>query len=180
MIIGLRMRIRFLLTLVGLTSGVALQGIAQWKDTADPQAARQLVSFYDSALSMKYEKAFNEKNAAALASLFTEDALLVAPEGLFSGREAIEKRYAGVFQRSHLTDFFGTRNQLNAIGNELCAVGAWWSLLQTEKGPLQVGGHWLEIYAREGDGWKIRVSIFNVSPTQSLPPSQPILAAIDL
>ncbi len=174
------MRIRFLLTLVGLTSGVALQGIAQWKDTADPQAARQLVSFYDSALRMKYEKAFNEKNAEALAALFTEDALLVAPEGLFSGRAAIAKRYAGVFQRSNLTDFFGMRSQLNAIGDELCAVGSWWSLLQTERGPLQVGGHWLEIYAREADGWKIRVSIFNVSPSQDPSPQQPILAASDL
>jgi uncharacterized protein (TIGR02246 family) len=174
------MKVRFLLTLVGLTSGVASQGIAQWKDTADPQAAQQLVSFYDSALRMKYDKAFNEKNAAALASLFTEDALLVAPEGLFSGRGAIEKRYADVFQRSHLTDFFGMRNQLNAIGNELCAVGEWWSLLQTERGPVQVGGYWLEIYARERDAWKIRVSIFNVTPSQSLSSVHPILAATKL
>jgi uncharacterized protein (TIGR02246 family) len=171
------MKVRLLLAIVGLTSGVALQGSAQWKDTADPPAAQQLVGFYDSALRMKYDKAFNEKNAAALASLFTEDALLVAPEGLFSGREAIEQRYADVFRRSHLTDFFGMRNQLNAIGNELCAVGEWWALLQTERGPLQVGGYWLEIYARQGDAWKIRVSIFNVTPSQSLSPLQPILAA---
>jgi uncharacterized protein (TIGR02246 family) len=133
------MKVRLLLTLAGLISGVALQGIAQWKDTADPRAAEQLVSFYDSALRMKYEKAFNEKNAVAMAALFTEDALLVAPEGLFSGREAIEKRYADVFQRSPLTDFFGVRSQLNAIGSELCAVGKWWALFQTERGPSQVG-----------------------------------------
>ena len=172
------MKVRFLLALAGLMSGVALQGVAQSNDTADPQAARQLVSFYDSALRLKYDNAFNEKNASALASLFTDDALLVAPEGLFSGRGAIEKRYADRFQRSHLTDFFGMRNQLNPIGNELCAVGEWWSLLQTERGPLQVGGYWLEIYAREGDAWKIRVSIFNVTPPQSL--SQPVLAATNL
>jgi uncharacterized protein (TIGR02246 family) len=171
------MKVRFLLILLGMTGGVALQGIAQSKDTADPQAAEQLVGFYDSALRMTYDKAFNEKDAAALASLFTEDALLVAPEGLFSGREAIEKRYADLFQRSHFTNFFGRRSQLNAIGNELCGVGEWWSLLQTERGPLQVGGHWLEIYARKGNAWKIRVSIFNVTPSQSLSPLQPILAA---
>jgi uncharacterized protein (TIGR02246 family) len=171
------MKVRLLLTLAGLISGVALQGIAQWKDTADPRAAEQLVSFYDSALRMKYEKAFNEKNAVAMAALFTEDALLVAPEGLFSGREAIEKRYADVFQRSPLTDFFGVRSQLNAIGSELCAVGKWWALFQTERGPSQVGGYWLEIYARQGDGWKIRVSVFNVTPSRSLSSLQPILAA---
>jgi uncharacterized protein (TIGR02246 family) len=173
------MKVRLLVTLIGLTSGVALQGIAQSKDTADPKAAQQLVSFYQSALRLKYEKAFNEKDAAALASLFTEDALLVAPEGMFSGPGAIEKRYADVFQRSRLTDFFGARSQLNAIGNELCAVGKWWALLQTERGPQQVGGYWLEIYARKGDGWKIRVSIFNVTPSQRLSSLQPILAAAD-
>jgi uncharacterized protein (TIGR02246 family) len=173
------MKVRLLLTLAGLTSGVALQSAAQWKDTADPQAVQQLVGFYESALRMKYDKAFNEKNAAALASLFTEDALLIAPEGLFSGRGAIEKRYVDVFQRSHLTHFFGMRNQLNAIGNELCAVGQWWALLPTERGPLQIGGYWLEIYARKGDTWKIRMSIFNVTPTESVSPRQPILAAAD-
>ena len=36
--------------LLGLAGGIALQGFAQRQDTTDPQAARQLVSFYDSAL----------------------------------------------------------------------------------------------------------------------------------
>jgi hypothetical protein len=84
-----------------------------------------------------------------------------------------------VFQRSRLTDFFGTRSQLSAIGNELCAVGKWWALLQTERGPHQVGGYWLEIYARKGEGWKIRVSIFNITPSPRLSSLQPILAAAD-
>jgi len=98
---------------------------------------------------MKYDKAFNEKNAAALASFFTEDALLVAPEGLFSGRGAIEKRYADVFRRSHLSDFFGMRNQLNAIGNELCAVGEWWALLAVARSLPSPQGAIVEW--REGD-----------------------------
>ena len=163
---------RLLLSLQGLAIGLAVSALAQWKDTADPRVAQQLVSFYDSALRTKYDDAFNMKDAAALAALFTEDAVLVTPEGLFSGRQAIEKRYAGMFKRSHLTDFFGVRDQLNAIGNnELWAVGEWWSLLQTEKGPIQVGGYWSEIYVREGDAWKIRMSIFNVTPPET-PPSE--------
>ena len=116
---------------------------------------------------MKYEDAFNEKDATALAALFTEDALLVAPEGLFSGRQAIEERYSDLFQRSHLTSFFGVRDQLNALGDELWAAGKWWSLLQSGKGPVTVGGYWAEIYVREGDSWKIRLAIFNVTPTES-------------
>jgi uncharacterized protein (TIGR02246 family) len=169
------MKLRFLVIFLALAGGIALQGFAQWKDTTDPQVAKQLVSFYDSALRMKYEDAFNEKDATALAALFTEDALLVAPEGLFSGRQAIEKRYSDLFQRSHLTSFFGVRDQLNALGDELWAVGKWWSLLQSGKGPVTVGGYWAEIYVREGDSWKIRLSIFNVTPTES--PSSLHLAA---
>jgi uncharacterized protein (TIGR02246 family) len=163
------MKMRLLLSFSGLAIGFAVPALAQWKDTADPRVAPQLVSFYDSALPMKYEEAFNKKDAAALAALFTEDAVLVAPEGLFSGRYAIEKGYAGVFQRSHLTNFFGVRDQLNAIGNELWAVGEWSSLLQSQTGPVQVGGYWSEIYVREGDTWKIRMSTFNVTPPETPP-----------
>lgn len=105
-----------------------------------------------------------------MAALFTEDAVLVAPEGLFSGRQAIEERYADMFKRSRLTDFFALRDQLNAIGKELWAVGEWWSLLQSEKGPVQLGGYWSEIYVREGDVWKIRMLTFNVIPP-SMPPT---------
>jgi uncharacterized protein (TIGR02246 family) len=174
------MKMRFLLILLGLVSGFALQGFAQLEDTADPRAAEQLVSFYDSALRMKYEKAFNEADAAALAALFTEDAVLVAPEGMFFGRQAIEQRYGSVFQRSHSTNFFGLRNQLNAIGNELWAVGQWWSSLQTESGPVQIGGYWSEIYVRDGDAWKIRMSVFNVTPSEKFSSMQSVLTAASL
>jgi hypothetical protein len=35
-----------------------------------------------------------------VATLFTEDALLVEPHGMFSGRQDIERRYADTFQES--------------------------------------------------------------------------------
>jgi len=81
-----------------------------------------------------------------------------------------------VFQRSHLTNFFSLRDQLNTIGSELWAVGEWWSLVQSQKGPVQVGGYWSEIYVREGDVWKIRISIFNVTPPENFSPAPPTLA----
>ncbi len=158
---------RLLLTLQGLAIGFAVSALAQWKDTADPRVAQQLVSFTILRSVTKYDEAFNMKDAVALAALFTEDAVLVTPEGLFPGRQAIEKRYAGMFKRSHLTDFFGVRDQLNAIGNELWAVGEWWSLLQTEKVPSKSGATGQKFMSREGDAWKIRMSTFNVSPPGS-------------
>ncbi|HEY5742821.1 MAG TPA: nuclear transport factor 2 family protein [Terrimicrobiaceae bacterium] len=165
------MKACILVAFFGLSGGLASQIFAQSKDTADSRVASQLVSFYDSALHLKYEEAFNEKNAAALAALFTEDGFLAAPEGLFSGRPSIEKWYAQVFERSRLSNFFIVRDQLNAIGDELWAVGRWSSLLNIGNAPVPVGGHWAEIYIRDGNEWKIRLSIFNLAPKKGSSPT---------
>jgi len=158
---------RLLFVLSAWAFGFAMPSLAQWRDTADPIVAAKLVSFYHSALALRYEEAFNRKDAVALAALFTEDAVQVAPEGLFFGRKAIERRFANLFQEQRLTNFFGARDQLSAIGNELWAVGEWWSLHPTQSGPVQVGGYWSEIYVRDGEAWKIRMSMFNATPSKT-------------
>jgi ketosteroid isomerase-like protein len=60
-------------------------------------------------------------DATALAALFTEDAVLLAPDGMFSGQE-IEKRYADTFQRWPITTFSSQRSQLNAIDHTVWSV----------------------------------------------------------
>src|SRR4029077_19345268 len=99
-----------------------------------------------SALSMKEEEAFNRNDAAAVAALFTEDAVLVAPEGLFFSRQAIEKRYADVSQRWPMTNFSGQRDELNAIDHAVWSVGHWWSNLRSRNGPIILRGYWSAIY----------------------------------
>ena len=105
----LTMKIRSLLTLVGLAFGFAVPALASFFQGDLAGDVKALDEF--TALRMKEDEAFNKNDAAALAALFTEDAVYVVPEGLFSGRQAIEKRYAGMFKRSHLSDFFGVRDQ---------------------------------------------------------------------
>jgi uncharacterized protein (TIGR02246 family) len=151
------MKIPLLLTLAGLAIGFASPAIAFEGNLAGNVKA--LDEFI--ALGMKEAEAFNKNDAAALAALFTEDAVLVTPEGLFSGRQAIEKWYADDFQRWHPTNNIGQANQLNAIGNEAWAVGEWWCTFQSKSGPAQARGYWSAIYVREGDGWKIRMWTFN-------------------
>ena len=106
------MKIRLLLALVGLAISFALPTFAQQKDTADPRIAQQRDLVGDpkaldefGALATKQSEAFTNKDAAAVAALFTEDAVLVAPDGMFSGRQAIEKRYEDTFQRWPFTTF---------------------------------------------------------------------------
>jgi ketosteroid isomerase-like protein len=75
-------------------------------------------------------------DAAAVAALFTEDALLVAPDGMFSGRKEIEKRYEDTFQRSPSTIFSDPRDHLlNAIDNAAWSAGEWSSTFKARLVP---------------------------------------------
>ena len=85
-------------TLVGLAISFASPTFAQQKDTADPPVVQQrdllgvpnALSEFD-ALGIKMDEAFNNNDAGALAALFTEDAVLVASDGMFFGRQAARK-----------------------------------------------------------------------------------------
>jgi uncharacterized protein (TIGR02246 family) len=127
------------------------------QDTADPQM-KQIV-----ALFMKFDEAFNRSDAAAIAATFTEDAIQVAPEGVFSGRQAIEKRYAeSVFQQWHSSNHVGKILELITVGNGICSVGEWSSNARNSNGSTtQANGYFSTVLVREGDTWKIRISTFN-------------------
>jgi uncharacterized protein (TIGR02246 family) len=131
------------------------------KDTADPQIAQQIRE-----RGKKYDEAFNKNDAAAVAALFTDDALQVAPEGAFSGRQAIEKRYAEqAFQRRHCKNHVQKTNQVIAVGNEICSTGEWSCTAQDQSGgTIQVQGYFTDVNFRDGDTWKVRISTFNLAP----------------
>ena len=172
------MKMRSVETLVGLAIGFALQSFGQQKDTAELQIAQQrdllgVASAVDESgeLHRKLDEAYNKNDAAAVAALFTEDALLVEPGGIFSGRQDIEKRYADTFQRSPVISFnssFG-RHYLNAIENAVLGAGQWTSTFQSQNGSVFALGYWSAIYVREGEAWKIRVLTLNEQP----PPAPP-------
>jgi uncharacterized protein (TIGR02246 family) len=165
------MKIPAVVILVWLATGFALPAFAQQKDTVDPPIAQQRDLLGDvkaldefGVLATKEDEAFNKNDAGAVAALFTEDAVLVAPDGMFFGRQAIEKRYADMFQQSPVTSFIGQRSQLNAIDNAVWSVGEWWNTLQSQTGPVFVRGYWSAIYVREGDAWKLRILTLSEHP----------------
>jgi ketosteroid isomerase-like protein len=159
-----------LFTVAGLTIGFLVPTLAQPKDTADPQMAKQRNLLADiraldefSAFDKKYDEAFKKLDASAMAAFYTEDGVVVTPDGWFSGRENIEKWYAYMFQRWRPTDSMRQDDQLNAVGDEVWAIGRWWSTLQSQDGPVLTRGYWSTIFVREGDAWKIRTSTYNVA-----------------
>ena len=162
---GQTMRLHVLLVFTALVIGFAVPALAFEGNLAGDVKA---LDEFD-ALGTRYDEAYKKSDAIALAALFTEDAVLVTPEGLFSGRQAVEKWYADLFERWHPTNNIGQADQLNAIDNGAWAVGKWWCTFQSQNGPVFARGYWSTIYVRDADGWKIRMSTFN----QTSPPVAP-------
>jgi uncharacterized protein (TIGR02246 family) len=173
------MRIRLsVLAVVGSAIGFVWPSFADQKDTAGPQIAEQRNLLGDvnalaefTALRTKYVEALNMLDAAAIAGFYSEDGMVVTPDGWFAGRENIEKWYAYMFRRWQPTNSIGQTEQVTAIGNQAWAVGRWWSTLQGRNGPVLARGFWSAIYVREGDAWKIRMANYNASGNIALTPA---------
>ena len=80
------MKIRLLVGLVVLAMGFALPAFAQQKEPSLSEQDREQIL----AIGKKNDDAWSKSDAAALAALFTEDAVFVTPGGILSGREAIQ------------------------------------------------------------------------------------------
>ena len=166
------MKMRSAVALLGLAISFALPALAQQKDALDPQL-RQVAD----TLSKKFDEAYDNNDAAAVAALFTEDAVLVTTQGPIYGREAIEKSYADMFLKFHLSDDKTKADQnsphtIGTAGNEIWETGDWTAILQAQNGsPVHLQGHNAFVDIREGDDWKVRMEIFNVTPAPAVKPS---------
>src|SRR6516164_5505791 len=84
------------LPLVWLAVSFALPTYAQQKDLADPQTTQKLL-----AAVKAVDDAVNNNDPAAMAALYTRDAVFVTPEGPIIGRQAIQKWYTDLYQWWH-------------------------------------------------------------------------------
>ena len=140
------MRIRLILTLVGLAVGIVVPVLAQEKDTVDPQVRQQI-----EAVLRKHEEAYNEYDAAAFAAGFTQYAVELSQGGMVRGREEIQERYAADLA-SHPNKQSFKLLQVCAVGDAICAI---WEFFHYN---TETKGHYAAIYVREGDTWKIRMA----------------------
>ncbi len=143
------MKIRLIGALVGLAMSFPLPSIAQDQNTVDPQVRQQI-----EAVFMKFEEAYNNRDAAAVAALYTQDAIevrswVVAP---FSGRRVIEEMFAADFARG-AGKMVNKLVQLYPIGSAICEIAD--SDVSGWKAQTVV------IYLRDGDTWKRCVTYVN-------------------
>src|SRR5690242_10804228 len=109
------MKIRRAVVLVGLAISFALPSVAQQKETVDPQIVQQL-----HAIAKNFDEAFLIGDATAVASFFTEDAVLVTDTGPIYGWQAIENYYGNLFRYLHYFSHHTTYDSTSprAIGTE--------------------------------------------------------------
>jgi uncharacterized protein (TIGR02246 family) len=152
------MKIRSLLTLVGLALSFALPASAQQQDTVDPKTAEQV-----RALAAKYDEACNKNDAVAVAALLTDKAICITPHGTFSGREAIQKDYADrSFGRYHVNNVSTKCDQVNKFGDDVDAIGTWSCSFQDSFGHIQhVKGHFTFVIVPSN--LQIRASVYDES-----------------
>ena len=107
------------------------------------------------------DEAFNKHDAAAVVALFTTNATLVSPLGIFSGRDGVEKYFTEHFQRFDPSDQLTKISYVYAFGDDLCGIGGWSVIV---KGRVHGGGYLIRVYTRVGDAWKIRVEVDKYTP----------------
>jgi uncharacterized protein (TIGR02246 family) len=151
----MKRRLRFALTALAIS--LTAPAPAQENNTVEPQVRQQI-----EALNQKYDEAFNQNDAEAVAVLFTADAVEAGPEGAASGQQEIEDRYKVLFE-SHPNRHASKLDQVYAIGNRVCAITEW-SVMQKKHASqpmLLKEGYVVTINVREGDAWKICMSYWN-------------------
>jgi ketosteroid isomerase-like protein len=159
------MKTRTLGVLTGLAISFALPTYAQQKDLADPQTTQKI-----HAIGKAFDEAINNHDAAAIAALYTRNAVFVTTKGPITGRQAIQKWWTDLYQswdsKNHISNMDGNAPHLiGTAGNELWATGEWSETGQGKnREPIPIKGHWALIYVREADDWKIRVHVTNDTP----------------
>ena len=148
--------IRFLMIAPALAVGLAASATAQQVSEQDAHQAGQRV--LDA-----WNKTSLQKNAASHAALFTEDAIQVTPEGLFSGRAAIERHATETFKVFTVDP--SKLEQVQMIGGGvMLRAGTWSGTYNGPQGPVHLKGYWSDTDVRDGDNWKIQQETYNVSP----------------
>jgi uncharacterized protein (TIGR02246 family) len=145
-----------LLALIPLVISFGVPAFAQQASTADPQ----LTQAVQTAVT-KFGEALKNKDAAAVAALFTEDGVVVTAKEPVSGQKAIEQFFTKLFEQEQISDLTTTLDQNSPVifndGKRGWITGVWSATIQPpDKPSVSVKGYFASIVDREGDGVKIR------------------------
>jgi len=116
------------------------------------------------AINAKFDQAFNTKNAAAIAELYAENAVVMpAPAGSpVLGVQAIQTFFSGLIDAGVIEHQLTLADAVED-GNLAYQRGNWAGAMRNEKGEKQTfGGNVHLVYRKQADGnWKAVTHIWN-------------------
>lgn len=151
-----------------LLSGALISCAAPEREEMDVAQVRQAIE----DVNAKFSDFVRQGDAAGIASLYTEDAVLLAPNrDMVRGREAIEKAMKGVLDMG-AKDLSLTTVDVGGSGDIAYEVGRYVMTLQpADHQSIQDVGKYVVVWKKGDDGqWQLHVDIWNSS--------QPMVAAM--
>lgn len=115
-------------------------------------------------LARKWAAAYNRKDAAGVAALYTEDAVEVAPIGIVEGRSAVQKRIEGEFQAGG-HDLALSKWRVTMSGDMAFVAGEW----NAQYGSQAAHGYFQSVNVRDGDTFKIHRNALNLALPETGP-----------
>jgi ketosteroid isomerase-like protein len=145
------MKIPLAVALLGSAMCLSVPTLAQEQKAIDAEVRKQI-----EAVLTEFRDAYNKHDAAAVAALYTPDAVEFRSwRGLLSGQEAIRSRFAFDFDSSDGT-MVTELLQLRPVGSAICQIAH------------SNVGEWKDetvvIYVRDGDTWKRRMVFVDDNP----------------
>lgn len=149
------------LAVLGSMLAIAMPALAG--ETPPSEADRQAIA----NLPKQHDAALNRKDAASVAALFTDDAVIIPPGRPFAGRDAIRQDLEQGIKKG-FADHASTVDQIHVSGDLAWTTGEW---SMTAPGPdnsrRKVHGNYSTVEQREGGAWKIRALTYNLIPNPS-------------
>jgi uncharacterized protein (TIGR02246 family) len=144
-----------------LAIGFAVPALAQEKVgpcTGPGEACQQVVD-----LVKDWNAVVKKQDAAAVAALYTQDAVLVTEGPIFHGREAVEKFYIDSF-KAGFSNTMANTSEFHVTGDIAWAFGDWTATgpAPSPKTTQPYHGNWVNIFAHSDGAWKIRLDTWNV------------------
>ena len=147
--------------LLMLAMGLMVPASAQQTGASGRPEVRQAVD----AFVAKYTDAYNRKDAAGVASLYTEDGILVQPGPMVTGRQDLERYWRAAFDAGRRDLRYDTQ-QVRAEGDIVWSVGRFTVVGPVPGGQVQQNhGVFVNIYQWQGDELRFRVHSFSILPT---------------
>jgi uncharacterized protein (TIGR02246 family) len=154
-----------------------LAALALTLSVAAPAFAEDAVSL-SQQMNEQWRAAYNKGDAAALAAMYTDDAVMM-PQGVAQpivGREGIRKFLDGWLKQRLDNGALPVTEAKMLDDKTLFTAGAWsGEIPATATAPkTKVGGTYLTIAVRDGTQWRLRADTWNMMPP---PAAQPATAA---